>query len=144
MKLPEYITIEEVKRVCRELKLRDWTELRDPVVPEAEAMILLPLVNTGKLDIEIEEFRKGLEVELEHGTAFPDFNVTNNHPVLTAKVVMAHFMETLDYYRLLDVAEMEGDLLKALAAGNIEKAKAKHKKLSLAKVELGKSEAGRL
>ena len=144
MKLPEYITIEEVKRVCRELKLRDWTELKDAVVPMTEAMILLPLVNTVKMDVEIEEFRRGLEVELEHGTAFPDFNVTNNHPVLTAKVVMAHFMETPDYYRLLDVAELEGDLLKALAAGDIEKAKAKHKKLSLAKVELGKSEAGRL
>jgi molybdopterin/thiamine biosynthesis adenylyltransferase len=144
MKIPEYITIDEVKRVCRELKLSDWTEMKESAVPIEEALILLPVVNTVGIKVETEEFRRGLEVELEHGTTFPDFNVTNNHPILTAKVVMAHFMETPDYYRLLDVAELEGDLLKALAAGNIEKAKAKHKKLSLAKVELGKSEAGRL
>jgi uncharacterized membrane protein len=96
------------------------------------------------MDIDIEDFRKGLEVELEHGTAFADFNVTNNHPILTAKVVMAHFMETPDYYRLLDVAELEGDLLKALATGNIDKARSKYRKLAEAKVVLGKSEAARL
>ena len=144
MKLPEYITIAEVKRVCSELKLRDWTELKEPSIPLEEAQIILPLVNKGGMNIEIEEFRKGLEVELEHGTAFADFNVTNNHPVLTAKIVMAHFMETLDYYRLLDVAELEGDLLKALAAGNIDKARSKYKKLAGAKVVLGKAEAARL
>ena len=38
------------------------------------------------MDIDIEDFRKGLDVELENGTAFADFNVTNNHPILTAKM----------------------------------------------------------
>lgn len=144
MKLPEYVTIAEVKRVCSELKLRDWTVLREPVITLEEAQIILPFVNKGGMDIEIEEFRKGLEVELEHGTAFADFNVTNNHPILTAKIVMAHFMETLDYYRLLDVAELEGDLLKALAAGDIDKARSKYRKHAEAKVVLGKAEAARL
>ena len=144
MKLPEYITVVEVKRVCSELKIRDWTELKEPTVPLEEAKIILPLVNEDGMDIDIEEFKKGLEVELEHGTSFSSFNVTNNHPVLTAKIVMAHFMETPDYYRLLDVAELEGDLLKALAAGNIDKARSKYKKLADAKVVLGKAEAARL
>ena len=58
--------------------------------------------------------------------------------------MMAHFMETPDYYRLLDVAELEGDLLKAIAAGNIDKARSKYKKLAEAKVVLGKAEAARL
>jgi hypothetical protein len=144
MKLPEYVTIEEVKRVCKELKLRDWTTLKDTDVPVEEARILLPLVNAGNMDIEIEEFRRGLGVELEHGLAFSDYNVTNNHPVLTAKVVMAHFMETPDYYRLLDVAELEGDLLKALAMNNVEKARAKYKKLAGAKIALANAESARL
>ena len=103
MKLPEYITVAEVKRVCSELKIRDWTELKEPAVPIEEAKIILPMVNTGGMEVDIEEFRKGLEVELEHGTSFSSFNVTNNHPVLTAKIVMAHFMETPDYYRLLNI-----------------------------------------
>ncbi len=144
MKLPEYVTITEVKRICSELNVRDWTELKEPTISLEEAKIILPLVNEGGMDIDIEDFRKGLEVELEHGAAFADFNVTNNHPILTAKIVMAHFMETPDYYRLLDVAELEGDLLKALATGNIDKARSKYRKLAEAKVVLGKSEAAQL
>jgi hypothetical protein len=144
MKLPEYVTVEEVKRICKELKLRDWTELKEPSITSEEAKILLPLVNADGLDIEADQFRKGLEVELEHGISFASYNVTNNHPVLTAKIVMAHFMETLDYYRLLDVAELEGDLLKALASKNVDKARTKYKKLAGAKIDLAGSESSRL
>ena len=104
----------------------------------------MPLVNADGLDIEADQFRKGLEVELEHGISFASYNVTNNHPVLTAKIVMAHFMETLDYYRLLDVAELEGDLLKALASKNVDKARTKYKKLAGAKIDLAGSESSRL
>jgi hypothetical protein len=144
MNLPEYVTVEEVKRVCKELKLRDWTGLKEPSITAEEAKILLPLVNADSLDIEAEQFRKGLEVEFEHGMSFANYNVTNNHPVLTAKIVMAHFMETLDYYRLLDVAELEGDLLKALASKNVDKARTKYKKLAEAKIDLAGSESLRL
>jgi hypothetical protein len=144
MKLPEYVSVGEVKRVCKKLKLRDWTALKAPSVLMKEAKILLPVVNIDGMNIDIEEFRRGLEVELEHGFTFANFNVTNNHPVLTAKIVMAHFMETTDYYRLLDVAELEGDLLKALVAGNVEKARSKYKKLAGAKVVLGKAESSQL
>ena len=38
-------------------------------------------------------------------------------------IVLAHMKESLDYYKLLDVAEAEGDLSKAISSGNIEKAK---------------------
>jgi hypothetical protein len=40
-------------------------------------------------------------VELEHGTRYPEANVTNNHPILTGKIVLAHLKETLDYYQRL-------------------------------------------
>jgi len=86
----------------------------------------------------LEEFRMGLEVELEHGTMFDDANVTNNHPILTGMIVLAHMKETLDYYERLDVAEVEGDLLKAVLSRNLEKIKAKYKKLIKAQAVLNK------
>ncbi len=68
-------------------------------------------------------------MELEHGTRFPDANVTNNHPLLTGKIVLAHLKETMDYYERLEVAEIEGDLLKAVNDGNLKKIEEKYKKL---------------
>ena len=129
MKLPEYVTVEEVKRVCGEIGLRDWTTIQDPTISEKEASIILNIVNTEKMDIPLEDFTKGLEVELEHGTRFKDANVTNNHPILTGKIVLAHLKETMDYYQRIDVAELEGDLLKAILSKNIEKIETKFKKL---------------
>jgi hypothetical protein len=144
MKMPEYISKEEVKKVCKELKIRDWTKLKTPQVLPKEAKAILAQVNKEKMKIDLEEFRKGLEVELEHGVRFKDANVTNNHPILTGMIVLAHLKESLDYYKLLDVAELEGDLLKALAAGDINKAKKEYKKLAEAKIALAKAEAARV
>jgi len=48
MKLPDYITKDEVKRVCKELKIRDWTKLRNANVQPKEAKILLAFINTEK------------------------------------------------------------------------------------------------
>jgi hypothetical protein len=129
MKLPEYITIDEVKRVCNEIGLQDWSKITDPTVSEQEASTILDIVNTQGMNIPLEAFRKGLEVELEHGTRFEDANVTNNHPILTGKIVIAHLKETMDYYERIDVAEMEGDLLKAILSQNIEKIVSKYTKL---------------
>jgi hypothetical protein len=129
MKLPEYITIDEVKRVCKELNLRDWTELKEANISVEEAKIILSEVNIEKMNINVEDFRQGLEVELEHGTRFKDANITNNHPILTGKIVLAHLKETLDYYQRIDVAEFEGDLLKAIVAKDLSKIENKYKKL---------------
>jgi len=129
MKLPEYVTIDEVKRVCNEIGLRNWSEITDPIISGEEASTILNIVNTQGMNIPLEAFRKGLEVELEHGTRFEDANVTNNHPVLTGKIVIAHLKETMDYYERIDVAEMEGDLLKAVLSKNLEKIESKYKML---------------
>ena len=139
MKLPQYVTADEVRRVCTEIGLRDWSEIAEPTVSEDEAVTILNIVNTTSMDIPLEDFRKGLEVELEHGTRFDDANITNNHPVLTGKIVIAHLKETMDYYQRIDVAEMEGDLLKAIQSRNIEKIEAKYKKLIEAQNLLGQS-----
>ena len=141
MKLPAYITVEEVRRVCKELKIRDWTKIRDANVLPKEARIILAEVNTEGMKINLEDFRRGLEVELEHGTRFKDANVTNNHPVLTGKIVLAHLKESLNYYKLLEVAELQGDLLKAIVAKNMAKVKTVYKKLVKAKILLNKAES---
>ncbi len=145
MDLPEYITVDEVKRVCQALKISDWTTLSDhPKVDIEEARIILAEVNVEGMKIDPEDFQTGLEVELEHGIRFKDANVTNNHPVLTGKIVLAHLKETLDYYQRLDVAELEGDLLKALNAGKAEKVASLYKRLIDAKLALSKIEATNL
>ncbi len=144
MKLPEYVTLDEVKRVCDEIGLRNWSMITEPAVSSEEASTILNIVNTQGMDIPLEAFRKGLEVELEHGTRFGDANVTNNHPILTGKIVIAHLKETMDYYERIDVAELEGDLLKAILARNIEKIESKYRKLIEANKLLNQSIADQL
>jgi hypothetical protein len=139
MKIPQYVTIGEVKRICKELGLKDWTKIKKPNVTAKEAGIILKIVNVKKMPIALEDFRLGLEVELEHGTMFDDANVTNNHPLLTGMIVLAHMKETLDYYQRLDVAEIEGDLLHAVLAKNLDKIQAKYKKLIKAQNSLNKA-----
>ena len=138
MKIPQYVTVAEVKRVCKELGLSDWTKIKEPKVTTKEADVILKIVNVKKMGIALEDFRMGLEVELEHGTMFDDANVTNNHPILTGMIVLAHMKETLDYYERLDVAEIEGDLLKAVLSKNLDKIETKYKKLIKAQAALNK------
>ena len=136
MNIPEYISKNEVKRVCRELGIRDWTEMPDGKVTLSEAKLIQRAVGGETQQIPSDKFLKGLEVELEHGTQFPDANVTNNHPLLTGRIVLAHLKEMLDYYSRLEVAELEGDLLKAFRAGNPEKMIQKYGLLLQARAEL--------
>ncbi|OGO02615.1 MAG: hypothetical protein A2Y91_01020 [Chloroflexi bacterium RBG_13_54_8] len=144
MKLPEYISRDEVKRVCKELGLRDWSTLKEVAVTDKEASEILRAVNVEGMDIPIEDFRQGLEVELEHGIRYDDANVTNNHPILTGKIVLAHLKETMDYYRRLEVAEIEGDLLKAVLSKDLRKIESKYRKLIEAQCLLSKTVSDQL
>ncbi|MCK4897918.1 MAG: hypothetical protein KAS38_04045 [Anaerolineales bacterium] len=144
MQLPNYITIEEVKRVCQELGIRDWTNLSDTKVLEDETDIIRAEVGAEALEIPLEEFRLGLEVELEHGLDFPDANVTNNHPILTGKIVLAHLKEMLDYYLRLEVAELEGDILKAKVRSDNNKLAIKYQQLIVARAVLAQRETEQL
>lgn len=140
MDTPEYVTKEEVQRVCEQLGIRDWTKLSQPEVETGEAEMIQKLVGGEALEISVQEFRQGLEVELEHGIGFDDANVTNNHPILTGKIVLAHLKESLDYYTRLDVAEIEGDLLKAILSGDQAKLASKYQKLLEARYQLSQRE----
>ncbi len=144
MEIPAYVTVEEVQRVCSLLNISDWTTRGDSAVLLDEARVILSEVNTEAMNIDVESFRRGLEVELEHGVRFKDANVTNNHPLLTGKIVLAHLKETMDYYERLEVAELEGDLLKAALAKNSPKVESLYRKLLAAKFDLAKVESEKL
>ena len=140
MNIPEYITKEEVRGVCSAIGIRDWTALTGANVKIEEAVTIQKLVGGEALAISSEDFRDGLEVELEHGLAFSDANVTNNHPILTGRIVLAHLKETLDYYVRLRVAEIEGDMLKAVTGNNSEKLMEKYRLWVAAKAGLANRE----
>lgn len=59
--------------------------------------------------IDPEQFRRGLEVELEHGAHDPETNVTGDDLALTGKIAWAHLKEFPDYYTRLDRLEAEAD-----------------------------------
>jgi len=64
-------------------------------------------INWDKIDIE--EFRMGLGVELEHGLHDPETNVTDNDEILTGKIALAHLREFPDYYTRLEKLESEAE-----------------------------------
>lgn len=59
--------------------------------------------------IDLEQFRRGLAVEFEHGAHDPETNVTNDDAILTGKIAWAHLKEFPDYYTRLAQLESEAD-----------------------------------
>jgi len=57
----------------------------------------------------LNEFTNGINVEFEHGTRFPETNVTNNDLLLTGKIAWAHLKEFSDYYTRLEKMEQEAE-----------------------------------
>jgi hypothetical protein len=58
---------------------------------------------------DVEQFRMGMDVELEHGTQDLDTNVTDDDETVTAKIARAHLNEFPDYYTRLAVMEAEAE-----------------------------------
>ena len=58
---------------------------------------------------DVEQFRMGLDVELEHGSHDPETDVTGSDPLLTGKIAWAHLKEFADYYTRLAEMEAEGE-----------------------------------
>jgi hypothetical protein len=58
---------------------------------------------------DVEQFRAGMEVELEHGAHDPETDVTHDDPVLTGKIAWAHLKEFPDYYTRLERMEAEAE-----------------------------------
>jgi hypothetical protein len=58
---------------------------------------------------DVEQFRMGMDVELEHGRRDPHTNVTDDDPLITGKIALAHLNEFPDYYTRLEKMEEEAD-----------------------------------
>jgi len=86
----ENFTAEETKEIGEQLSI-DWSKF------------------------DVEQFRIGMNVELEHGTVDPNTNVTNDDPLMTGKIALAHLNEFADYYTRLD--KMEKSAERDLASG---------------------------
>ena len=77
-------TSEEAKKIGESLKI-DWSQFN------------------------VEQFRMGMDVELEHGLVDSETNVTNDDPTITGKIALAHLKEFSDYYTRLEEMEKEAE-----------------------------------
>lgn len=57
----------------------------------------------------VEQFRMGMDVELEHGLCDSNTNVSNDDPLITGKIALAHLNEFPDYYTRLDKMEEQAE-----------------------------------
>jgi hypothetical protein len=64
---------------------------------------------------DVDQFRRGLDVELEHGLHDLDTNVTGDDPLTTGKIARAHLNEFADYYTRLE--QMEEQAKRELGSG---------------------------
>ena len=80
----KHFTAEEAKRIGESLGI-DWSKF------------------------DVEQYRMGLDVELEHGLVDPHTNVTNDDPTMTGKIALAHLNEFPDYYTRLEKMEKEAE-----------------------------------
>lgn len=85
MSIKKHFTTEEAKRIGEEFGI-DWSKF------------------------DVEQFRMGMDVELEHGLRDPHTNVTNDDPIMTGKIALAHLNEFSDYYTRLSKMEKEADV----------------------------------
>lgn len=74
---------------------------------EAQEVATSLNVDFGEMGCDLKQFRRGMEVELEHGRRSPETNVTDDDLIRTGKIALAHLRELADYYDRLAV--MEGD-----------------------------------
>jgi Protein of unknown function (DUF5661) len=64
-------------------------------------------IDWASAPFDVEQFRRGMDVELEHGLHDPDTNVTGDDPLVTGKIALAHLNEFPDYYSRLERMEEE-------------------------------------
>lgn len=71
----------------------------------AEARQIGEALGVDWTQFDVKQYRMGLDVELEHGTRDLETNVTNDDPMLTGKIALAHLREFADYYTRLGKME---------------------------------------
>lgn len=64
-------------------------------------------INFDDVTFDEEQFNMGINIELEHGRRSPETNITDDDPIMTGKIALAHLNEIPDYYTRLDKMEKE-------------------------------------
>jgi Protein of unknown function (DUF5661) len=83
---------------------------RDGYTNEQAAAVAAEIgLDLADAPFDIDQFRRGMDVELEHGASDPVTNVTNDDPLITGKIAWAHLREFPDYYDRLAVMEAEAE-----------------------------------
>ena len=75
-----------------------------------EAKKIGEMLGIDWLKFDIEQFRMGMDVELEHGLRDINTNVTNDNALMTGKIALAHLNEFPDYYTRLEKLEKEAEI----------------------------------
>jgi uncharacterized protein DUF5661 len=83
------------------------TETRRTTTEEAQRVGDEIGVDWSRFDLE--QFRLGMDVEFEHGSHDPQTNVTDDDPIVTGKIALAHMKEFPDYYERLERMEAEAE-----------------------------------
>jgi hypothetical protein len=84
--------------------------IREEFTVEQAAAVAAELgIDFDVTPFDIEQFRRGMAVELEHGRRDPITDVTHDDPIITGKIAWAHLREMSDYYERLDVMEREAE-----------------------------------
>lgn len=76
---------------------------------EDEAKLIGEQLGIDWSNFDVAEFCMGMNVELEHGLINTRTNVTNDDPLLTGKIALAHLSEFPDYYTRLKEMEYQGE-----------------------------------
>ena len=76
---------------------------------QEEAKALAEQLGVDWAHFDVVQFTMGINVELEHGTQDPLTNVTDDDPLTTARIALAHLTEFPDYYTRLDKLEKKAD-----------------------------------
>jgi hypothetical protein len=85
------------------MSTREFTE------EEARAIGQRIGIDWSAREVDLEQFRMGLTVELEHGTHDPATDVTHDDETITGKIALAHLKEIGDYYTRLAAMEREAE-----------------------------------
>lgn len=96
--------------ILKKLKYKNKAR-ESKVFSESEALkIAIKLkIDFARVKFNLLDFTKGMNVELEHGKISKKTNVTNDNPLLTGKIALAHLNEFPDYYKRLEKLESDAN-----------------------------------
>lgn len=72
-----------------------------------EAQRVASIIGVDWRTFDVYQFRRGMDVEFEHGSQDSETDVTHDYPVITGKIALAHLKEFPDYYTRLERMESE-------------------------------------